>query len=418
MLRTRARPRFRLGFVAVLALGCAAPPVRAGNVPASALSLSLGLEPDLLDHPSLIFQFPQAATRFEAQIVGFRTTTVDGLPFESKEPDTYFFAYTGGDELGLGGIGRTGPLGFFVLSQRAYEPAVFSQRSTVLQVGAAAQWRGLRAGAALRGSREREENARTDTGGSSVSGDGDQQIHDFLEYAFGLGVAVRGASLDVVVELPRQSFQLGTVRVSSDTTALQLSSDAGDAWSAAARLSVPFGGRFEWIAAGGYRENPLDWSGRIYDGSQLRFTHFGTTALDWSVAGALVTTTPYVDRIWVAGSYARRAVPTLNPRFNVLSVSDQRNRVAILTISASHTLRPSLSAQLSVRKQYEYLRTDSEELRTDSYLTLRTDRDERFSDQFAWGLVWDWRRFQFASSVSTTLDIENLLAALDVRFDL
>jgi hypothetical protein len=421
VLRTRALAPLRIVALAGLALQGGTNRAGAGEVPQSALSRSLGLEPELLERSSLVFQFPQTAMSFDAVRDRFPGSPSGALPFETREPPSLLFASTDGEELAMGGIGRRGSLGLFVLSQRAFQPAAFNTRSTVLQAGTAAQWGGLRLGAAIRGSRDREEDAYVTNYENQDSGDGTQHVQDFLEYAFGLGIDLGGAALDVVLELPRQSFQIASIRISPDTTAIQLSSDAGDAWAGAARVRIPLGERLEWITAGAYREGALEWSGRSFVDSRLRFVRFGTTALDWSVASTLVSTTPYVDRVFVAGAYTRSNIPGLDPNFNELERTEERDRVASITVAAAHAIRPSLSAQVSVSKQYAYDRLDTDEMRLDfsgPYRTQRTRRTERFTDRFAWGLVWEWRRFELASSLSTTLDFFDLFAVLDVRLDL
>ena len=151
-------------------------------------------------------------------------------------------SYTDFDEFALGGMARFGPVGLFVLSQRPFTATALSTRSTVLQFGAGARWRGMRVGAAFRGSREREERFNEYRNQQDHRLEGRQAVHDYLEYAFGGGVRIHGATLDVVAEVLDEDFQLaGAYITNQDTLALQLAADAGGTLGWAARLEVPLG---------------------------------------------------------------------------------------------------------------------------------------------------------------------------------
>ena len=59
-------------------------------------------------------------------------------------------------------------------------------------------------------------------------------------------------------------------------------------------------------------------------------------------------------------------------------------------------------------------RLEQDRFRADRESSFGTRRDE-IQQSFAWGAAYSWRNFEFHGSASTTLDIDRLFLALDVR---
>jgi hypothetical protein len=281
----------------------------------------------------------------------------------------------------------------------------------------------LRLGVAVRGTRERDETGEERDDFPSYSSEGTQNIRDFWEYAIGLGLDLGGAEFDVTLALVHDELQMGSARVSSsDTLASQFLSEGDGTYNLSARFGMPLTSRLRWIGAATYGERDLEWTGMRFEPSgRLRIRRLGDAGIGWSAATAVVVATPYVDRVIVAGSYDRLAYATFSMyRWSGGRIDrlDRWFRNASLSLAASHGLWRTVSMQASVSKAYRFERTDTRDDYLGEDIFMRTERLERFSDRFAWGVTATWRRFDVAASVNTNLELIDLVAALDVRLGL
>lgn len=403
------------GAAAPLALATWAGFAAAGEVPATALSRSLAIEPILLDHSSLLFQLPQLAASAD--------TLQDG--FGRLAPRSVLLAYAA-NESGLGTVLRGPWIGGFVLSQPSYlatgmnaPGARFDQRSNILQVGAAVRWRRWRAGAALRGSRDRVEDGSRGLVAQGAILTGDTDAGDFLEGAFGLGARLGRSQFDVCVEIPHETYDLGTANMDpSDTLVVQLRGETRNAVRGVVRFTTPEWHGLRGVAAGAYRSGALSWSGLRYERLRLRLLDFEQGLDGWMAAMALEVPAPHFERVAVSGAYARgrKAIAGTEEYFGIVTVEQFTER-GQFAVSGQRHLWHDLVMQAAVGVTYSRSRRDEVQVRRDETRT-ESDRSEGLRDSFAWGLTYAWRRLEFAATLDATLDPYSLFTYLDIHIGL
>lgn len=420
MVARVAGARGRIGAASVLVvLGCVTA-ARAGNVPSTALSASLRLDPILVNGSHLLFQFPQIVATADTARRDFGRIGARSMLFAYPDVNMY-----PGDATGMGATWRGARTGGFVLSQLSYLPGrnvgggAFYSRSNILQVGAGTRWRGLRAGAALRGARDRREDGSNQdaTGANQDRLQATRSVGDYLEGAVGAGASLGPAQIDLAIELPWQRYDIEGIAISAwDTLGLLLGGETSDALSAAARLATPLGRGAQLVVGGIYRLGHLHWTGHTYDGVRLVPVSFDQGLDAWSATASLSFPAPHVERVAISGRYARRRYG-LADWAQPLASSERKDDTGALVLACRKRLWTDLHLHAGVSREYSRARFDqttasSRERREQATLT------ESIGDGFAWGLAWSWQQFEFASSLSTTLQLADPLLRLDVHFEL
>jgi len=401
----RPRSSCTLRWFAWVAIACIAP-ARAGDVPTTALSQSIGMDPLLLDYSSLMFQFPQAVAAPDSVPLALGIT-----PQGSS-----VLGYALDGEYAVGASVQSGRLGFFALSQRVLEsPRYSNARSTLLQFGTGVRVGPLRFGAAVRGLRDKEQSEYLRDGGPNyVYGGAAENIHDLVEPAFGVGVVAGRVSVDAVLELGFESYQIGALSVGQDTTAIQLLADTGALPSGAVRFAASLGGWGRLIAAGQYGWAEIDWQGFRFD-NRLRVLEYHETREVWLAGSALVFSTRHIDRVAIATTFERRIDPRFSPagsRDAERSVRDSRSGAASLAIARQ--LYPTLWGHAAVVLTYFESFDDVTDFDSQG-INREVRSQEYFEDRFSWGASYSRREFDAVASVNTSLRLYDPIVALDAH---
>jgi hypothetical protein len=401
----------------LLLAGCATG-ARAGEVPPTALSSSLRLDPMLLHSTSLVFRFPELVATADTMFLDFGRVCGRSMLLGYQD-----LSYATPSK-GTGAVLRGAQSGGFVLSQASYLPGQtlgeydLPMRGDVLQAGAGFRWRGLRAGVALRGTRyRREEGTTSESAPGARSERASRSVADFLEGAVGVGASLGPVQVDVAVELPWLRYDIEGILVASyDTLGLRRDGESVEARSAIARIAAPLGRGLHLVLAGTYETGHLAWSGHTYDGVRLARERFDQGLDAWSAAGSLSFPAPHVDRVVIAARYGRRR-RGLALWSSPIRSTERRDDSGSVTFAGRRPLWRDLHLYAGVSKEYSRWRRDT----TESTRGTRQESatlGESIGDGFAWGLSWPWRRFEFASSLNTTLALEDPFLRLDVQLEL
>ena len=411
-----ARTVGRIAMAALLGAALAAP-ARAGDLPNSALSLSWGLDPILIDSPALLCLFPERAVAADsAASLGVQLgraalwATTDADPWNV-------------DEHNLGAIWRGRWFGFFVLAQPNYlvggdlvrvgspslinnfYPEPFMNESDVLQAGAGARWGGMRAGLAYRATRHRSETGDRDTpSDGSVYLRGEQNAIDFRELAFGLGADFRGASVDAAFEWQDEEYEeTYGASTPSEMEATILRGEARGMAGFAARIDAPVGQRLRLVAAGHYRWAERTWTGTRYESTSSQAIAFGERAKTWGAHLGLVFATRYVERLVFAGSVVRYDEPLsglVPPELWAVTRKASRGTV---TIAAEKAVWRALAVRAGVSG--DYMKAEGGNKSIDDGGS-RSRAEETLTDRFHWGLSYRWRGLRFEASLQAPPQID------------
>ena len=379
-------------------------PARAGDVPPTALSQVTGMDPILLDYSSLLFQFPQAVV------------ARDSIPFSLgvAPQGSSVFGYVLDVEVGLGASVQLGRMGFFALSQRAMDPSYSNVRSTLMQFGTGVRVGPLQLGAAVRGLRQKYQTEYLQERPPYTYGGANEDIHDLIEPAFGIGVVAGGVCIDGVLELGFESYQIGNLRVDQDTLATQLLADTSAQPSGALRFSVPLGDWGRLTTAGQYGQANIDWQGLSFD-NRLRGLEFHEKREAWLASSALVFSTWLAQRVAIGGHYSRQIEPYFEASGSGATerhLLDARNASASLAIAREITTRFWGHAAVALTYQ-ETIATTKASSGQGSYQEVVAR--EYFEDRFSWGAAYSRREFDAVASVSTSLRLYDPIVALDAH---
>lgn len=421
MPRSRLAHLCRVLFAACapIALVSLAPAAAGSEVPVSALSSSLGMDPILVRYPSLVFQLPQTACDFPAQAFGFVDGAGSGI----------------GQEYGLGVIARPGRSALFALAQPAswsngwYGPSFYTRSVQAGWGTRAGRWR---FGAALRGSqaRDEEESSTTDEdydGGERLSGSGLRSRLTRMEAALGTGVRTPRLDLDLAFELRRhdQTMTGAALDVQSshkDTVGLGMETDGDVAPAAIARARFRACDGTELVLAGEWNEFRASWSGWHYrasheysdvewEAARIAFDEYGRR---WFAGGALSSTMRRIDRITVSASYAEERQPYAGVSSYYPARTWTRTRTGAAAFSLRHEIARNLDAQAGLRVAYTDWRERRVSERPD-YLSVGTDSGQGMNETFSMGLSYSWKRMRLAAALNTPPQIGRPFALFDVR---
>lgn len=372
----------------------------ASDVPASAYSKSMSMRPELLDHVSLIFMFPQRAADSEGEL--FATSHASEYSLGSSQP-------------GVGLIGKAGRHALFLLAQDKGEEYFGS--SVFFHGGWAVSWNSYRLGLAIRGTRKNSDDLssrdRIHDDNNSLRSNSTRE--KALEGAIGLGYQSHRLKCDIAVELLDQekSYYFFN-RDYRDTLETNLR-DSGDP-------SLSFKGRIEFQSSGGNRFVAVGgWAkpNREIDGvatiDTLVFDLRDTLEPEqWFGGMALAFPTSHVDLLRL---------------FSFIRVTESHDE---LTSSSSFTTKKSRTEQvwlgaavqheviedlvLSAGMEGRYQRVEVLQQRVDDYSdNLEADQNESLGKGFAWGATYRWRDIELTGSARTTLSTNDLFLDLDAR---
>lgn len=371
------------------------------DVPVSAQSISLAMEPLLLDHANLIFELPQRGAGSPSIAMA---QVADGSDAE----------------LGLGLILASGPIRYFTLSSPDLAGAVdgfFSgsgSDSRVFQVGLAGGGRAVRAGASVRASTGKAESRDTRTRPGQDSDDHWEVQSRWAEGALGVGLG-RNFSLDAAIAVARAEIEgNNSFRREEDLAVESLEADPKTWWTATLRSRIPAAGG-EIVAAGRYGTRDRSWITRWDDGSSPQEGRLERSGESWLAALSYQRPSETLD--WLAFSLSHEELTWMGVTARSgLQVERETTRVSAFSISGREKIWRELEGQFGLRKAYARYRDNILVVRTSTESrTELWEYSEELEDRFSWGLVAPWKRFVLAGSVDTTLDLENVLVALDLQ---
>jgi hypothetical protein len=352
---------------AALLVGSAA---SAGEIPNTAYSGSLLQPPELLDYPSLVFEYPQAASAFGSQV----------------------FALSTGSYLAAGGLLRTGRSGWFVLSQRAnrLNGSGPSGAPMVFQAGWGTRLRPVRFGLAVRGSEDRVVQYQN------------MQELKWIEGSAGIGISNGSAAFDAAVDLRHESRTSKTTSGAYTTSAHAVGSGFA---SLSARGSLAIGRHTDLLAAGQWIRIGRDWDTR----ADVPHTTDSYADLEETWVASLGISGPLgrVDRMTASVSYENLDRPLISVGSSGVSRRRTVTRSTFAAASAEERIwrRFSGSAGLQLERSDENATSGSK----------ISARDIGYSESFAWGLAYEWRNVRLAGSMSTSLQLLDPFYVLDVR---
>ena len=389
----------------------------ASTIPATALSLSTGIDPMLLEQVELLYQFPQMALADSQASAGPHFT---GLPLQSG-----LFATTpaGTYGSGLGVLVRGRSLAVFALTQPSYVPMSGDRNSIdrtgqIVQAGLGMRAGTVRLGATLRGTRVRSQNGTEDRTPRQSQINLREGVLDYLEAGFGCGADLGRTRVELEVEVPHRTAKLGGLQItSSDTLGARLQTYPHQAWNLVGRVSRPIRSRAHIVAAASYEHGELEWAGQIYTANTTRDTSLTQGLEGWSGAVSVAATTRYLDVVAVSAGFSRRQSPGAS--FDFYSGFVRANRdveESTLTFSvARHIWR---SVTLCANVQALYSRTKFESVYAQSTVDsphFERSSSESFSQGFGCGASYSYKRFHFFGALQTPPSLSYPFERLDLQ---
>lgn len=414
----RSFPCWWLPFVILIAtssLLSAPSPLLAGDVPASARSLSLGIEPEFLEDIGLIFAYPQRAASAPAQLFALGT---------SRGPS------------GAGGMARIGRGQAFLLSQTILLGAgrAGSANTAAARLGWAGRQGAWQAGLSAGGHLKRS------TGGMETESWYGGSHHDYdlrlynrnnrtAEATAGVGLVGGRGSLDAAWSMTWEDWEDGNARYERE-------SGSGESHSAAIFTgdrrplhAVRLRGRWttnhgaEFVGFGGWRGRSegadvrlrgellgvaIDSAGSVHDYRD-----------DWRVGLGFGRPTGSVDHLMLSVAYgsSRGPVYVSYSAGNAYRETTVR-RTGLLSISAREFLPRRFVAHVGLRRGYAWAESSRLELSMPSRYALDREQSESTTTDFNWGLGWSWRNIELTGALSTSLDFHYLFSTLDLRLTL
>lgn len=402
--------------LAALLLGSTGPRAESSEIPVTALSSSLNMDPILVDSPALVFVFPEMAADHPAQAMG----TVDVYDYDQQN--------------GLGVIARPGQHALFALSQPvSWRVAGYgsTRETSRLQAGWSVRSGAWRLGAALRGSQLREENGRTEQDDyydpPRLTGRAFQERITRLEAALGAGLRSRSVDLDLSLELRRHDQTISrasftTTAQYSDTTALgiETNGDLSPAFSARARFEI--GADAAIVVATEWSEFRARWDGWSYRAMhddadeewelvRLSPEQYGRR---WFAGAAVLVPTRVVDEIDVSASFFDVDQPYIAADESYAWNIHEGLRTGAVAVSVREELLRNLEALAGLRVSYSERRT-SEEMRNSTRTSTDILKRDEMNENLSAGLAYSWRRFRLAGMLDMPPQLSRPFFIADVR---
>ena len=401
--------------IATSSLLSARSPALAGDVPASARSLSLGIEPEFLDDTGLIFAYPQRAASAPAQVFALGT---------NRGPS------------GAGGMAPIGRGQAFLLSQSI----LLDQGRVVSENGAAARigWAGRRGawqvGLAAGGYLERS------TGGTETESWYGGSHHDYelrlynrnsrtAETTAGMGLVGGRGSLDAAWSMTWEDRKDGSAHYEPESGSEESYSTAiftGDGRPLhAVRLRGRWGSKDgeELVAFGGWRGRSEGTAVRLR-GELLGVDIDSAGAVhdyrdDWRVGLGFGRPAGSVDHLMLSVAYGSSRFPVYGSYSGGNSYRETTvRRTGLVAISVREALPRRFVAHVGLRRGYAWTETSALWLYWPSRYALERSQTEATTTEFSWGLGWTWRNIEMTGALSTDLDFYHLFSTLFIRLTL
>ncbi len=383
----------------------------ASTIPSTAASQSTGIDPMLLEHVALLYQFPQMALADSQVSAGPHFT---GLPLESG-----LFATDGA---GFGVLVRGRSLAVFALTQPSYVPTRGDRYSVdesgqVVQAGLGMRAGAVRFGAALRGTRVRGQSGTEDQTPRQSQDSSSEEVLDYLEAGFGCGVDFGPTRVDLEVEVPHRTAKVGGLRVtSSDTLGARLQTDSRQAWNLVGRVSRPLGGSTHLVAAASYEHGALEWVGQVYTANTTRDTSLTQGLEGWSGAASVATTTRYLDVVAVSAVFSRRQFAAGSfDRYEGFVRANRDVENGALAFSVARQVWRSVTLYAHVQATYYRTKFESAGARSNGSPYFERRSNEYLSGRFGWGAAYSYKRCRFFGALQDPPSLSSPLARLDLQ---
>ncbi len=394
--------RLRIGAVILLALTIGVCGEVNADIPASANSRSLGIPPVFLEHPSLVFEFPAAATRFEPQLLGFSQASGSG-------------------DLGGGAILQSGGSRFFLLSQplTSWGRGSSAHRyANLFQVGWATAPGRAHVGGAVRGAVGSLRNESESANEHNTQDRSSKSVRRMVEGSLGFGLMRDALSLDVAVAARFEDVEAESRSRSIRDSILTEESSRLDThtplwFTLSVRTVAEVGDESQMIVTGRWGNGDRTWYSKWEADGSTQHTEIDTDGRMWSAGVSFETRTTHVDWLSAFAHYGDHVDESVDFQGTGYAKNEQTTRVAMLGLSLKKMLTDWLRLHAGARKTYEFDRSVSRFEYSDFTGSYRR-RDEAMADYFSWGVASTWRSLHLVGSMDATLDLEEVFLALDV----
>ena len=393
----------------ILWLLCALLPAEAsaGNYPVSAFSTSLRMPPELVDESSLLFQHPHRAGSTGTRILAYNTSYSSYPPLGFYVPG--FTVSTETPAIGV--VGSTGAHGVFLLAQ----PSVLDPNTAKLQIGWGAAWSWLRVGLAARHERNSSEShsMRSFPGSGGVlyeTASGYSVTSTVWEVALGLGVGSEKIDFDVALDLVRDEDMIEEYAYALDSLAAAARTDNEPSPHLAARLRARIGGEAEIVVAGRWGRADADLFGTAIDGDTVVHYLVPRTFENWSAGIGVFFSAGQLDWLGISATWEHLEAPD----FYYFAVPGKKS---LEHVACAFALRQRLWNELWVQAGtvFRYIEPTRESVDPrPSNRSRHEEQQQSFTSDFAWGASYSWKYVDVRTTVSDTVDFDNLFLSLDV----
>jgi len=401
--------------VAALLAGLTAPPAaRAASLPASAYAYSLDIDGEFLDHPALIYLYPQRTALEPPQLLVLWTNV----------------------PAGVGAVGAWRGHKLALLNQTVYlrvggTEGISHMKHTggALRLNWARSIGGLRVGAQAGGhyrvETEADESLRY-SGGSSYYYDigGWDRNTRVVEAAAGLGWDRSGHGLDLTGTVSWENLDDASLTGEDysgerDTVFYSFEGDERPLYGVRARLRLGAAGRTEWVLLGGWRGRTERWTSRAtgaFFGAAVDSTDRRSGWRDeWKIGAALSRPAGVVDRAIVSAWFTSRRIPEYEVDPYGIYEYTIRQRSASAVVSIQESVRWGLVGHAGLGAVYRMSDVETKRASHPDYRETRREREEDLDASFQWGVDWTWRNFRLTGAASADLDLSYLWTCLDAR---
>ena len=315
------------------------PPVFGGEIPESAHSRSLSIRPEFLDYTTLVYQYPQHASRIDPELY-------------SSNRD-----YSPGD-LGVGIIGRKNRNGFFFLMQET--PRWMPGGTTLYQAGWGIGWDALQFGLAVRGaykSVERNDQREVDGEQSRITYSG--SLNKTIEGVFGIGIRRSRFALDLTIDYIDPSSQHDYLEhrswsSESETSATHYKDLSDPSWMLNGRTTIRISEQSELILIGSWGRPEYDIEETLYSDSLISTRISGSNEL-WTGGIAVSFSTRHIDRLILSAKVQRgRNTGISYPRYSRRgSIQTEERDFYWLAASMQHQVAERLIMRAGAEARYQ-----------------------------------------------------------------
>ncbi len=398
---------------AILWLLCVLLPAHAlaGNYPISAFSASLRMPPELVDESSLLFQLPQHAGSKGTRIFAYNAGYSAYAPLGFYVPE--FSYYT--DTPAMGVVGQTGAHGVFLLAEPSARSMFRSTNNTKLQAGWGASWSWLRVGLAARHERNNSESTdiRTSPGPGGTTYDAEYRnsvTAEVWEGAIGLGVGSENLDLDVSLDLVSDEYAAEQLAYTADTLATNFRTDDDPSPHLTARLRTRVGTETEIVVSGRWGKIDADLNGTAIGADTVVDFSAARSFENWSASIGAFFSAGQLDWLGVSATWEHLEAPEFD--YQTIPGKKSLDHVAC-AFSLRQRLWKQLWAQAGTGFRYIEVTSERHDPRPGTRFLNQT-KQQTITGDFAWGASYSWKYVDVRTTVSDTVDFDNLFFAVDV----